>query len=308
VKQSAAMARRTAPRRTHCIVAATVAALLLLKTLGDAFVVTGPATSVTSNLGARLANSPVAATAATPWMAESSASFMSVAAAGALLCMAGLGGRRKAKNFQVHAVPCKAMAPTHAAPAAISAPPPVETCHLIDLESPLIEVQSPVSTWLSAPMPQLAPPLPAVSAAPAIAPSAAVAPTATARPSMAKGLFVGGARRSRSPRRATAAFASRAQHRAVGKRLQSRQSIPTVAVPSFEPSSVREQIQRGLRVCPSLCSRCNRESKGIWTREGYGMITGLRTQANEFRAMALIMPDDKEATQRLDVSVSGTCC
>jgi len=287
--------RSTAPSRMHCLAAAAAAIFLLATTLGDAFVVNAPAPSVAPTLGASLAKSPVAA--AKPSMVQNSTSMLSVAAAGALLCMACSGLRRsKPKSFQIHAVTCRAVAPMNSpAPKQLQqpihspAPMQLEPSNLIDLESPVLtsavssEQPAALATpQITAPVAETLPVTP-VATAPTVAATPITEPATSSRRAGLPGSFVGGARRCRSQRSRTAraAFASRAEHRAVGKRLKSS-PVYEVAAPSYDASTVRHRIQQGLRFCPSLRSETGRESKRGDMREGYDMITGLQAQANEF--------------------------
>jgi len=169
------------------------------------------------------------------------------------------------------------------------APMQLEASNLIDLESPaftsLVSSKAPaapVTPQIEAPVAETLS-VASVAMAPAVTTAPSAEPTSS-RPAGLPGSFVGGARRRRSQRSRTAraAFASRAERRAVGKRLESS-PVYEIQAPAYDASTVRALIQQGLRFCPALRSETGRESKRGDMREGYDMITGLQAQANEFR-------------------------
>eukprot|EP00435_Cladocopium_sp_Y103_P001230 s4458_g1.t1 len=93
--------------------------------------------------------------------------------------------------------------------------------------------------------------------------------------------MVGQSRHSkhRSARAARSAFAAgtKKARRTVGKKLQaSTQPVP-VAQASFDPSTVRNSVQIGLRISSTLRSEKGRESKSPSSLEGSDMSTGVLT-------------------------------
>jgi len=96
--------------------------------------------------------------------------------------------------------------------------------------------------------------------------------------------FVGGSRRSQRRSQGShsqsAAAAQRAARRAVGAQLLAEPRVaPEPLVLSFEPSCLREEIQKGLQLPAGMRSAYSRQTKAPAAAKGYGLNSGLYVQA-----------------------------
>lgn len=250
--------RATTPSRAQAFLGMAAATLLLVAMASDAFVTVVPPSVVqkpgpVSIVLNRASRAPAQ---------EQATGLLRTTAATALLCLAVTSARRGSKaspKVRVQAVMCNDAART-AVEAKAPACQVTEQVALLDLE---VCQEN----------------LPAAIAAPV-----SMAPVAKKHH---KARMVGQSRHSkhRSAWAARSAFAAGAKkaRRTVGKKLQATTQPVPVAQASFDPSTVRNSVQIGLRISSTLRSEKGRESKSPSSLEGSDMSTGLRIQANEFR-------------------------
>lgn len=264
--------RATTPSHAQAFLGMAAAALLLVAVASDAFV-TAVQPSVVQKPGPV---SVVLKRASRAPAQEQATGLLRTTAATALLCLAVTSARRGSKaspKVRVHAVMCNSAART-TVEAKAPASQVTEQVALLDLEVcqenlPAMPVMTPITVDQTKA---------------AIAAPVSMAPVAKQHH---KARMVGQSRHSkhRSARAARSAFAAgtKKARRTVGKKLQaSTQPVP-VAQASFDPSTVRNSVQIGLRISSTLRSEKGRESKSPSSLEGSDMSTGLRIQANEFR-------------------------
>lgn len=249
--------RATTLGRAQAFLGMAAATLLLVAMASDAFVTVVPPSVVqkpgpVSIVLNRASRAPAQ---------EQATGLLRTTAATALLCLAVTSARRGSKaspKVRVQAVMCNDAART-----AVEAKAPAQVTEqvaLLDLE---VCQEN----------------LPAAIVAPV-----SMAPVAKQHH---KARMVGQSRHSkhRSAWAARSAFAAGAKkaRRTVGKKLQATTQPVPVAQASFDPSTVRNSVQIGLRISSTLRSEKGRESKSPSSLEGSDMSTGLRIQANEFR-------------------------
>lgn len=266
--------RATTPSRAQAFLGMAAATFLLVAMASDAFV-TAVQPSVVQKPGPvsivlnRASRAPAQAQAT---------SLLRTTAATALLCLAVTGACRGSKaspKVRVQAVMCNSAATTAVEAKAPATPAcqVAEQVALLDLEVCQENLPAPVIT------PITADPTEAAIAAPI-----SMAPVAKQHH---KARMVGQSRHSkhRSASAARSAFAAGAKkaRRTVGKKLKATTQPVPVAQASFDPSTVRNSVQIGLRISSTLRSEKGRESKSPSSLEGSDMSTGLRIQANEFR-------------------------
>ncbi|CAL1139720.1 unnamed protein product [Cladocopium goreaui] len=274
--------RATTPGRAQAFLGMAAATLLLVAMASDAFVTVVPPSvvqkpgpvSIVLNRASRLPPTtaeqsfdrlfglhfPSQPSVRAPAQ-EQATGLLRTTAATALLCLAVTSARRGSKaspKVRVQAVMCNDAART-----AVEAKAPAQVTEqvaLLDLE---VCQEN----------------LPAAIVAPV-----SMAPVAKQHH---KARMVGQSRHSkhRSAWAARSAFAAGAKkaRRTVGKKLQATTQPVPVAQASFDPSTVRNSVQIGLRISSTLRSEKGRESKSPSSLEGSDMSTGLRIQANEFR-------------------------
>ncbi|CAK9101389.1 unnamed protein product [Durusdinium trenchii] len=265
--------RATAPSSAQALLGIAAAALLLVAVASDAFV-TAAQPSLTQNAGpvSRVLNRTTRAPAQ-----EQTINFLRAAAATTLMCLAAKSFRRpKASSMRVQAVMSKSSGSSEMVHKTCK----VEEVMLIDLADACRSCSEEVL--------QRTPARIAVNEATAdTAVPSASAPVAT-RAKHQKARMVGQSRHcthrfARAARAATGASTAKKARRTIGKSLNARVEPVPVAQSSFDPSTVRNSVQIGLRISSTLRSEKGRESKSPSSLEGSDMSTGLRIQANEFR-------------------------
>jgi len=264
--------RATTLSRTQAFVGMAAAALLLVAVASDAFVtaVQPPVMQKPAAVSAVLQR-----TSRAPAQ-EQATGLLRTAAATALLCLAMTSARRGSKaspKVRVQAIMSNSVAATveaYKTPCQV-----VEQAALLDLSTP----ETPAI-----------PAIPIIMEAVSVQETEAVVATPVSVAPVAKqhhkARMVGQSRRCthRSAHSARSAFARAKQaRRTSGKSLQARVQPVPVAQASFDPSTVRNSVQIGLRISSTLRSEKGRESKSPSSLEGSDMSTGLRIQANEFR-------------------------
>lgn len=276
--------RTTAPSRGQVWIAAAAAAIVLVATASEAFVTAAPPLYSVQLGQSTIASRSTSANMRTSTNGQADLLFRASAAT-ALLCLAfasRTGTPKPRASVQCRAVlvpaSCAVAAATTVPVSAPAAPVQQEQAPLIDFEAIEEVITAPATDILMESKPTEAPATPDVIAA--------TPPVATPRLRAGRARLAGGSRRASRPRaarsaRRAAASASKARS-SVGKRLQKRVAPSPVAAPAFDPSTVRQSVQIGLRISSTLRSEKGRECKSTSALEGSDMSTGLRIQANAY--------------------------
>mmetsp|Transcript_23448 Transcript_23448/g.44149 ORF Transcript_23448/g.44149 Transcript_23448/m.44149 type:complete len:286 (-) Transcript_23448:164-1021(-) len=276
--------RSTAPSRSQVWLAIAAATVLLVAAASDAFVTASPPKAV---LGQPTTASRSTATPNVRTSSGQADAIVRAGAATALICLA-LASRATSTKTRAPRVRCTAvLSPSSTCTATVHIPPPSAPGAAVAQQVTLLDFDAEEPAIPAIVVPVI-PSAPAVTVAPSSAPGITAAPAETAVPRARRAhraRLAGGARTCspRTTRSARAATATTSQaRRSVGKRLQQRAQPVPVAAPSFDPSTVRQCVQIGLRISSTLRSEKGRECKSTSSLEGSDMSTGLRIQANAF--------------------------
>mmetsp|Transcript_47466 Transcript_47466/g.110947 ORF Transcript_47466/g.110947 Transcript_47466/m.110947 type:complete len:283 (+) Transcript_47466:73-921(+) len=272
--------RTTSPSHGQVWIAAAAAAIVLVATASEAFVTAAPPLHSVQLGQSAIASRSTSVNMRTSTNGQADLLFRASAAT-ALLCLA-FASRTSTPKPRA-SVQCRAvLVPASYAPAATVpapvAPVQLEQAPLIDFEATEEVIVAPAMDIVMESKPTEAPATPdVITATPSVA-----APRVRA----GRARLAGGSRRASRPRaarsaRRAAASASKARS-SIGKRLQKRVAPSPVGAPAFDPSTVRQSVQIGLRISSTLRSEKGRECKSTSALEGSDMSTGLRIQANAY--------------------------